>query len=101
MPRNLEIIRGDKSIAGSIDLQQLVKNHVYPVPDGATIIDVSNLLVFKLQSTAPVVATLANGQEGQSVSLLGDGNTTVYGTLLLANKIYRFTYILGTWYPDA
>jgi hypothetical protein len=90
--------------------------HALPIVDigkmkGATP-SVSNLTIFKGSNTGPVTVTqFMNGQEGQVISILGDGNMTIangaliktnngINKLLLINKIYRFTRISNVWYED-
>lgn len=65
------------------------------------------------QNTVPVTVTnLLGGYDGQSVRILGDGQTTMANNanivtntgankLLASNKFYRFTLHNGKWYEDA
>lgn len=66
---------------------------------------------YKSHASAVTVTNFLGGSEGKEVVILGNGNTTItHGTniftstgankVLLANKIYRFTYIEGKWYED-
>lgn len=60
------------------------------------------------------VTNFLNGTDGQPLTIIGDGTTTVSNNaniststgankLLAANKAYRFTYLVSTahWYEDA
>lgn len=75
--------------------------------------NVANLTKLIAKNVDPVTVTdFLGGQDGQSISILGDGNTTVEHSsrlstntgvdkLLDAGKIYRFTQINRNWYEDA
>ncbi len=78
---------------------------------------VLNLTKFKAgNSVANNVTYFDDGQDGQAISILGDGFTTVVhnlgppakiathgaaNLLLLANKVYRFTRYDSVWIEDA
>jgi hypothetical protein len=71
---------------------------------------VRNVSIFQCANSAPTtVVDFLNGQNGQTLVLLGEGNTTIeHGTniftntgankLLAANTVYRFTQFNGLWY---
>lgn len=71
---------------------------------------VLNVTRFRCTNTAPTnVTNILNGQEGQQILLLGDGNSTlVHGTnifnqsganeLLASNKAYHYVRLNGKWY---
>ncbi len=73
---------------------------------------VLNLKTFKADNIAPVTVTnLTDGQDGQPVRILGDGQTTMqHGAkirtnigadkLLLADMFYSFLKIDGIWYEQ-
>lgn len=74
---------------------------------------VQNVTVWKANNIAPNnITNFDDGQEGQTIKILGDGQTTVvYSTtiktntgidkLLDADKMYTFTYVNSTWIEDA
>jgi len=74
---------------------------------------VLNLEKFIAANIAPTnILNFRDGQNGQSITILGDGQTTVvYGVntiitntgvdkLLAANKVYRFTRFNSVWVED-
>lgn len=74
---------------------------------------VSNVNVFKCSGSVTTITNFLSGSDGQTIKILGDGNTTVSNNsnistntgankLLAVNKIYRFTYLQETahWYED-
>jgi hypothetical protein len=75
--------------------------------------DVANIERGMLQNTvAQTVTNFLHGQPGQRLVVLGDSFTTLQNggriftntaanKLLLANKVYRFTYFNSNWYEDA
>ncbi len=79
-----------------------------------SVINALNIELFKLTNAAPTnVATIQYGQDGQTIYLLGDGQTTLTltgniktrtgGTMLLASgRIYGLTFLktgsVGYWY---
>lgn len=79
---------------------------------GDTVISVSNLNFIDFDNTAPLTVTsITGGREGITVRFLGDGQTTIQNNativtntgankLLVANRVYRFTYWAGIWYED-
>lgn len=73
--------------------------------------DVKNILFVESHAVATTVTALLNGQNGQMLTILGNGNTTMSDNtviktntgankVLLADIIYRFTHISGIWYED-
>lgn len=77
---------------------------------GATPI-VANLTNILSHDTAETVTEFKQGQPGQTLVILGNGNTTIQQNatiktntgadkLLLADIVYRFTYFSGIWYED-
>lgn len=81
--------------------------------DGSTTPSVSNVTGFLAGASTPITITnFLKGSDWQTISILGDGNTTISNNaniktntgankLLAANKIYRFTCISNVWYEDA
>jgi hypothetical protein len=73
---------------------------------------VKNLRIFKGSNTGPVTVTqFKDGQEGQIIKILGDGQMTITNganiktntganKLLAANKVYTFTRISNVWYEN-
>lgn len=70
---------------------------------------VLNLTLFKSHTGATTVTDFLGGAVGQTISILGNGNTTItHGTniftntgankVLAANIMYRFTFFEGKWY---
>jgi hypothetical protein len=73
---------------------------------------VFNLEFFENDGSARTITNFLSGSRCQVIKILGDGNLTISNNsniktntgankLLAANKIYRFTYIINTWYEDA
>lgn len=73
---------------------------------------VENVKVWKGSGSVVTITNFLRGAENQSISVLGDGTTTIShnaniktntaaNKLLAANKVYRFTFIEGVWYEDA
>lgn len=74
--------------------------------------NVANLIFFVSHAVATNLTNMLGGQNGQMVTILGNGNTTVIhdvakictntgaNKVLLANIVYRFTYFNGVWYED-
>lgn len=69
---------------------------------------VLNLEFFTCSGAVVSITDFLDGQNGQSIHIRGDGNTTIVnGTpiktntgankLLAANKVYTFTFFSGTW----
>lgn len=90
----------------------LTKKFIGTLFAGDTTPSVKNLTIFKCVNVSSVIITdFLNGQEGQEIVLLGDGNTEVVdsanltctdgGHVLDAGKVYRFTQINRHWYEDA
>lgn len=101
----LNEVKSDIAFSGSVDFKQLPKGYVFPIPATATTIDVANLSTFVTQNVAPVtIDTILHGQNGQSIAILGDGNTTIsvdaINKLLAADIVYRFMYINSVWYEE-
>lgn len=71
---------------------------------------VLNCNIFKTINVVPVsITTFDDGAEGQTIKILGEGQTTINNTatvktntgapkLLAANTVYTFTLIEGVWY---
>lgn len=97
----------------TVSFSELPETPVLNAPIGTTTISVLNTEKVKLQNTGAVTLTdFTNGQEGQTLHILGDGNTTItHGTkiktntaankLLATNAVYTFTRIGSTWIEDA
>jgi hypothetical protein len=97
----------------SVSFSELPETPVLNAQAGATTISVLNTQRVKLQNTgALTITSITNGQEGQEVSFLGDGFTTIENNsgivtstgankLLVANTIYKFTYIGSKWIESA
>lgn len=73
---------------------------------------VENLKVWKGSGNVVTVTDFLNGADNQTISVLGDGTTTIShnaniktntgaNKLLAADKVYRFTFIDDVWYEDA
>lgn len=96
----------------SVTFAQLSESPVLSVTPASTTVSVLNISALNFANTSPVTVTnLLNGQEGQVIKILGDGNTTLdHGTniltntgadkLLAANKVYTFTLFGTTWVED-
>lgn len=74
---------------------------------------VLNRNVLRGSGSVVTVTNFLNGTDGQSISIVGDGTTTVKNNtnivtntgadiLLTANLVYRFTYLIATdkWHMD-
>lgn len=73
---------------------------------------VKNVRCWICQNTVPVdITNFDDGQEGQTLKVLGDGNSSVDpaagfivtasgAVALMANKVYTFTKFNGVWYED-
>ncbi len=96
----------------AVTYEQLPEKPIQTHSPAVTTISVLNLERLKLSNTGAVTVTdLLYGQNGQEVSLLGDGNTTIaHGTpmktntgankLMAANRVYRFVRFDGVWYEQ-
>lgn len=96
----------------SVTFAQLSESPVLSVTPASTTVSVLNISALNFANTSPVTVTnLLNGQEGQVIKILGDGNTTLdHGAniltntgadkLLAANKVYTFTLFGTTWVED-
>ena len=73
--------------------------------------DVSNVSVYESHQASTTVTNFLNGAEGQTIRILGNGNTTIShnaniktntgaNKVLAADKMYVFTLINGVWYED-
>lgn len=83
------------------------------IPVGATTISVKNVEHWIAQNTGAVtITTMDDGQEGQSLHILGDGNTTLQSnagisllsgadTLLASGQVYQFKRLNNIWYQSA
>ncbi len=95
-----------------VTLNKLVKRLIASFV-GSTI-NALNVELFDLNNTSPTnIATISNGQNGQTIHLLGDGQTTLTNAgnirtrtgasvLLATGLIYQLTYMktstVGYWY---
>lgn len=72
---------------------------------------VTNQSLFLSHDAASIITDFQGGAEGQVLTILGNGNTTItHGTniftntgadkVLAADLVYRFTFINGKWYED-
>lgn len=97
----------------TVSFTELPESPVLNAQTGSTTLSVLNTERIKLQNTGAVSVTdFLYGQEGQQISLLGDGFTTiVHGTkiktntgankLLSANQVYILTRIGSVWIEAA
>lgn len=89
---------------------KLDKKFIGSLKKSSTTPDVENVEDWNAINTAPVTVTnFLNGQDGQHLYILGDGNTTLqHGTkiflrsganlLLDSAKLYHLQYRSGKWY---
>lgn len=74
--------------------------------------DVQNVPYFYSHSSAVTVTNFKHGQDGQTIKILGNGNTTITNNaniktntgankVLAANMVYTFTYFNKVWYEDS
>lgn len=102
----------DVIFTGNVTHMKLPKVFVNKWPAASPTPSVANLNSHQAGGSVVTVTNFANGQEGQHISVLGDGATTVqHGTniftnsgadkLLAANMVYRFTLFNKIWYEDA
>lgn len=94
--------------AGPVEFQQHPKTYVDSV--SGTTFDVENLVALIASNTgATNVTDFTKGADGQTIRILGDGQSTVVnGTLvktntganklLASNKVYTFTRFNNVWY---
>lgn len=92
--------------------QQVVLGHQFVnTLEANTTPSVLNVQLFECSGATVTITNFINGQHGQSISILGDGLTTVefnaniktstgVDRLLDAGKIFRFTNYNGVWYED-
>ena len=104
----LKIAREVEFMYGVV-FQQLPERPIRDVDDGATEVNVLNIERVRFANTAPTTVTdFLDGQEGQEIVLLGDGQTTIdHGTqiknstgidrLLSADKIYYYVRFNNVW----
>ena len=97
----------------TVSFSELPESPVLSAPKTVTTISVLNIENVKLQNTGAVTLTdFTNGQEGQTIFVLGDGQTTVtHGTkiktntaankLLASNAVYIFTRVSSVWYENS
>lgn len=88
----------------------LDKLFVSSIRAGDTTPSVLNVTLFRANNSAPLTITnFDDGQEGQTIKILGDGQTTIqHGTriftktvadeLLATNLVYHFTKFGANWY---
>lgn len=78
---------------------------------GDTTPTVRNCNVYKSPAGATTVTDFDDAAEGQCIQILGNGNLTVSNNaniktntgankVLVADKIYTFTHIMGVWYEN-
>lgn len=91
----------------------LPRKNIDKFPVGLLTPNVANIDIFTTHNTGAItVQSFEKGSDGQSISIRGDGFTTIEHNaviktstgadkLLEANLIYRFTYLDGVWYEDA
>jgi len=108
---------GVKQITEQQQVEAQTSNLILPTqfvghfPKGVTTPSVKNVRCWVCQNTAPVTITdFLDGQEGQTLKVLGDGNSSVQNgpnivtasgaVALMANKVYTFTLFNGVWYED-
>jgi len=92
-----------------VTFQQLPERPIRDVDDGATTVNVLNIERVRFANTNPTTVTdFLDGQEGQEIVLLGDGQTTIdHGTqiknstgadrLLSADRIYYYVRFDNVW----
>lgn len=93
-----------------VQFEQLIEKPVASAGLTLTVINVLNVERIKFANTGAVTVTnFTDGQNGQEIILLGDGNTTVQhnthiktstaaNVLLAANRIYQFVQFDQVWY---
>jgi hypothetical protein len=91
----------------------LPRKNIDRIPEGLATPKVANIEVLTAENIAPTTVTaFQKGSDGQSISIRGDGFTTIeHNTVVKTNTgsdkllnpdlIYRFTYLNGVWYEDA
>lgn len=73
---------------------------------------VLNVNCWECHSSVVTITNFKDGQDGQTIRLLGNPNTTIqHGSfiktntgankVLVADKIYKFTMFNGVWYEDS
>jgi len=88
------------------------KKFVHEFKPADTTPSVLNREVIVSSGVAVTITNFDDGQEGQTITILGDGLATItHGTriftntavnkLLGLNKVYRFTKFANIWYEDA
>lgn len=108
-----KIVIEDKAIQGADTRNTLPKEFAFEVLSGITTPDVINrTLIILNNSGATSITDFLNGQFGQTIRVLAlDANTTINNNstvktntgankLLVANKIYTFTYYNNVWYES-
>lgn len=88
----------------------LDKEFIMKLPAGYEKPSVKNLTKFRANGGTDIIQNFTDGQEGQRISIIGDGTTTVqananikrpFGTGVLRNgEVYNFTYDGGVWKED-
>lgn len=103
-----KIINEPTIFTGPIEFQQLPKTYVDSV--SGTTFNVANLIAVIAVNTAPTnVTDFLRGASGQTIRILGDGQSTVVHSaliktntgankLLASNKVYTFTRFNNVWY---
>ena len=95
-------------IIDATTIRNFLDTKTYDILNGTTP-NVANLEYFLSHLSSVTVTNFKNGQEGQHLYILGNGNTTVtHGTniftstsankLLLANRMYHFIFHSAKWY---
>jgi hypothetical protein len=102
----------DVIFTGQVTHMKLPIVYVNKLQPGDTTPDVANLTSHKAGGSAVAVTNFRNGQQGQRISILGDGVTTIQNgsniktnkgadKLLATNTVYRFTFFDNVWYEDS
>ena len=98
---------------GQVTFTQLIESPVSKMKESETIPSVLNLTRLVANNLAPVTVTnFIHGQEGQTIKILGEGQTTIANNstiktntgankLLAANKVYTFTLFNAIWIEDS
>jgi hypothetical protein len=106
---NPNVVRQDLVVDAQQRSNILPTQFIIKLTLGSTTPSVSNVTRAKAINVAPITITnFTNGQEGQEIQILGDGNTTfadnlsiktlaAADTLMVFNKIYKFTMFDSIW----
>jgi hypothetical protein len=104
---NIQIVTNPVEFQEAVSFLQLPETPISPaIGDAPSVLNVTKI---ELRNSSPTLVTnFRNGQEGQTIFLIGDGNSTLeHGTniftnssgnkLLLAGSIYIFTLVEAKW----